>query len=390
MDDLLRTAGRILSQSLNQPVALRCERTWDGAKSIVLRCSLQGTVSSDPPSVIVKQSKHGAILEDWAASLFLGQLAHEPPLAPRCYGGDRAAQMIVLEDLGDGEGPSALDLVLGADPGRATDALVERLRLLGELHAATAGRGDAFARIRQALGPARPVKPLYKDPWSDARGGALSEQDRQQAVREYRSNLQVLGLLPPDAVDEEIDRVTLRVEGDPGPFLALCQGDVNEPGGCIRCRGRLRLYDFDCTGLRHALLEGLAGRLTWGAAARIPADVVRAMEAAYRQALMVGCAAARDETIYRCALAEAAARWHVFHVTWRLLTALERDYPRGITRLRQQLLAWLDGFVAIVEECGHMTALGVSARGLAARLRRQWPPDVVELPLYPAFRRCAP
>ena len=87
------------------------------------------------------------------------------------------------------------------------------------------------------------------------------------------------------------------------------------------------------------------------------------------------------------ALAEAAARWHVFHVIWRLPTALERDYLRGITRLRQQLLAWLEEFAGVAEECGHATALGSSARALAARLRAQWLPDVVHLPFYPAFRR---
>jgi hypothetical protein len=111
------------------------------------------------------------------------------------------------------------------------------------------------------------------------------------------------------------------------------------------------------------------------------------MEEAYREALAAGCAAARDDVLYRRGLAEAAARWHVFHVIWRLPTALERDHQRGITRLRQQLLAWLEGFAAVAEECGHATALGASARALAARLREQWPPDVVDLPFYPAFRR---
>jgi hypothetical protein len=155
----------------------------------------------------------------------------------------------------------------------------------------------------------------------------------------------------------------------------------------MRTGTTLRFFDFDCGGFRHALLEGLAGRLTWGATSRIPTGVVGAMEEAYRQALAAGYAAARDDGLYRRGLAEAAARWHVFHVIWRLPTALERDHQRGITRLRQQLLAWLEGFAAVAEECSHATALGASALALAARLRERWPPDVVELPFYPAFRR---
>src|SRR5262249_49871209 len=144
-----------------------------------------------------------------------------------------------------GEGPGTRELLLGDDPDRAAAALVEHLRLVGELHGATTRRAEAYARVRRSLGPPRPPRPLYKDPWSDARGPALTEQYRRQAVREYRSSLEVLGLHPPPVTDEEIDLVTRRVEGDPGPFLAFCQGDLNEPGGCVRSRGRLRLFDFD-------------------------------------------------------------------------------------------------------------------------------------------------
>src|SRR5262245_22977538 len=268
MEELVRTAERILSGPLGRHAALRPERAWDGNKSTVLRCGLLDAAPPAPPSVIVKRSKHGAILEDWAASLLLEQVSHEPPFAPRCYGGDLLAQVIVLEDLGDGEGTGTRELLLGDDPDRAAAALVEHLRLVGELHGATAGRAEAYARVRQALGPPRPPKPLYEDPWSDARGPALTEQDRRQAVREYRSSLEALGLRPPAAADEEIDLVTRRVEGNPGPFLAFCQGDLNEPGGCARWRGQLRLFDFGGGGCRHALAAALARRLTSGASAR--------------------------------------------------------------------------------------------------------------------------
>src|SRR5262245_26574647 len=216
MEELVRTAERILSGPLGRHAALRPERVWDGSKSTVLRCGLLDAAPPTPPSVIVKRSKHGAILEDWAALLFLEQVPRDPPFAPRCYGGDLAAEVIVLEDLGDGEGPGTRELLLGDDPDRAAAALVEHLRLVGELHGATAGRADAYARVRRALGPPRPPRPLYKDPWSDARGSALTEQERLQAIREYRGSLEALGLRPPAAADEEIDRVTRGVEGDPG------------------------------------------------------------------------------------------------------------------------------------------------------------------------------
>ena len=124
----------------------------------------------------------------------------------------------------------------------------------------------------------------------------------------------------------------------------------------------------------------------WGCEAQIPAWVVRTMEGAYREALAVGCVVARDEAMYTRAVAEAAAWWHIFHVIWRLPTALAYDYQRGLTSLRQQMMAWLEAFAVLTEECKHMGALGHSARVLRRRLQALWPRDMAERPYWPAFR----
>ena len=60
MEELVRTAERILTGPLGRQVALRPERAWDGDKSTVLRCSLLDTAPPAPPTVIVKRSKHAA------------------------------------------------------------------------------------------------------------------------------------------------------------------------------------------------------------------------------------------------------------------------------------------------------------------------------------------
>jgi hypothetical protein len=385
MDQVIANARRLLSSRFATPFVLHPVHRWEGHKSIVFRCRVQGPGASLPASVVVKQSKQGAILEDWAACQFLQQIPHDPPFAPECYGGDLGSQMVVLEDLG-GDGPNTHDLLLAHDPAKATAALLEHIRLMGQLHAATIGQRETYNRIRTALGPILPPKPLYKDPWSMPRGDPMTEHDRGQAIQDYRSACFLVGLTPSGAVAEEIERVTARVEADPGPFLAFCQGDVNTPDNCLRWNGRLRLLDFDSSGFRHALVEGLAGRLTWGCMSRIPGQVVREMDRAYREELATRCIAAGKDQVYRQALVEAAARWHIFHVVWRLPTAWERDYLRGLTTLRQQLLAWLDAFVEIVSAFGVTTALGASAQALAHRLRQEWSPEEVELPYYPAFR----
>ncbi len=384
--ETVRIAERILCRHFSPGIGLRPIRTWNGDKSTVLRCLVEPASSALPVTVIVKCSTCGAALEDQAAALFLEHVRYEPPFAPRCYGGDPANHTIVLEDLGDGDGPNTLDLLLGDDPEAAAAALVEHIRLTGELHAATAGKQADYLRLRGALGPILPSKPLYQDPWSNARGKPISPVDLKQACANYCNGLRGLGLSVSPRVIEEIEIVTDRVEADPGPFLAFCQGDLNTPGNCVRQAGRLRMFDFDASGFRHALLEGLAGRLTWGCMSRIPSPVMEAMDRAYRAAFQDGCPAARDERVYREAFVEAAARWHIFHVIWRLPTALERDYVRGLTTLRQQMIAWLDAFAEIVDIYGHTPVLGESARELAGRLRSLWLAEVGELPFYSVFR----
>jgi hypothetical protein len=388
---MLQTAEQILRRQLGRPVVLQPGRCWESSKSTVMRCLVRadggGPAAVEPSSVIVKRAKISRVLDDWAACLFLEQLPQQPALCPRCYGGDAGANVVVLEDLGDGHGLRTDEILLGEDPRRAAAALLEEMRLLGRLHAATAGRAQEYADLRASLGPLPPAKPLYEDPWSTALGHRFTDKEVAGAVACYRAAAASVGVNPPAGFDQEIERITARVEADPGEFLAFGRGDTNAPGISVRTGTGLRLFDFDCGGFRHALIEGLAGWLTWGCNARIPSDVVLAMDAAYRVELQAGCAAARDEEQYGRALVEAAGRWHLLHVISRLPTALERDYLRGwTTTLRQQLLGWLDAFADLAERAGDLVALSASARAVVRALRARWGPESLQLPFYPAFR----
>jgi hypothetical protein len=387
MHESIQIAERMLRDAFTDQLTLQSEPLWDGHKSAVVRCRVRQLVPSGAPeSVIVKHAKIGTILADWAAARFLTALPHDPPLAPYCYGGDLASQTLVLEDLGPGDAPNTYDVLMGDDPAAGAMALIEHMQLIGQLHAATQGRMGEYMRIRRGLGPPPAPPAIYHDPWPDAHADQVTEDQRRQAIQTYCDRLHAVDLLPTGAVADEIELVSRRVEVQPGAFLTFCQGDVNMPGNCVRRGAHLRLYDFDCGGFRHALTEGLAGRLTWGCVLRIPPDVLRKMDTAYRMALSVGCPEAHDDRRYAQALTEAAGRWHIFHIIGRLPTALERDYQRGPTSLRQQFLAWMEAFAAITEAAGHLTALGQVARMLARRLRTQWPAEVARLPSYPAFR----
>jgi hypothetical protein len=404
---LIRTAERVLTDAHGVQVRLRWGETFPGGlagKSTVIRCHVVQGPAGLPPSVIVKQVREHLpakryqpdspsipnaahqLFDDWAALQFLGGLGGEPPRAPALYGGDRDTGVIVMEDLGAGDGPSTHELLHGEDPERAEAALIDYVAAIGRLHAATIGRSEEHRRIRDALGPRPAPLPLYHDPWPNARECPSPLAAIATAVQQFEAGFAAVGLRPRAGVDAEIEAVTRAVEECPGPFLALCQGDQNGVGGVMRCRSGLRFFDFDCGGFRHALLEGIPARMTWGGMVRVPAGVIDRMEATYRTELAKERPEAADDAVFHRAMAEASARWHIFHVIHRLPDALEKDRPRGPSTLRQQALAWIDAFAGLSEEFGHFPALGQSAGEMAERLRVLWPPEVHQVPYYPAFR----
>jgi hypothetical protein len=119
---------------------------------------------------------------------------------------------------------------------------------------------------------------------------------------------------------------------------------------------------------------------------RIPARILPLMDTAYQTQLKQRYPQMSDATL-RQALVEAGARWHIFHVVHRLPDALMNDRQRGLTTLRQQVIAWLTAFADLSEEFGYMQALGASARSMVARLCEVWSAETGKLPYYPAFRR---
>ena len=368
--------------------------------SIVLRCHTDDTAAAAPASFIVKQAKaelfgydprspegpnaaHG-LFNDWAAAQFLSAIPSDPPLAPVFYGGSREAGFILLEDLGDGEAPNTHDALHGTDPELAEQTLIEHAALIGQLHAATIGRAEEYQSIRAALGPAPTPEKLFQDPWSEARR-LIAASEIDEAIRLYQASFAALGVRPQAGVADEIEFITAVVEQDPGPFLAYCKGDQNMAGDYIRCGAKPRLFDFDAGGFRHALIEGMPGRMTWGCMMRLPKRLLPRMESAYRARLAQGYAAVADDGVFHRAMVAAGGRWHALHVIHRLPDALASDRQRGPTTLRQQVLAWLEAFADLSEEYGQLPALGTSARDMAGRLHELWSNEVSSLPYYPAF-----
>jgi hypothetical protein len=399
---IVKFAEALLSLRFDQEVRLVRDRVFSGFKSVVVRCRVESSGAGLPEALIVKKAREDRggyfpdnqaapnaaheLFNDWAAARFLDGLGHDPPLAPRFYAGDRKHGLIVLEDLGDGEAPNTTDALQGHDPQLAERTLVEHSALLGQLHAATMGRYEEYRQIRLGLGPAPHPLKLYHDPWSEARLSPIPASEVDEAISSYQAALAALGLRSRPGAEDEIAYVTSVVEANPGPFLAYCKGDQNAAGDYLRLKTWPRFFDFDQGGFRHALIEGMPGRMTWGCQMRVPARVKSDMERAYQAALSRGYAEVADDSVFYRGMVEAGARWNILHVIHRVPAALSGDYQRGLTTLRQQVVAWLEAFADISDERQQLQALGKSARDAVKRLRALWPAEVCSLPYYPAFR----
>ena len=389
---LLREDAFAASPNKQGSVVLRC-RVEDGpgdlpATLIVKQVRLDGGRKDGPyrPDSAVGPNIAFGFFNDWAALQLLQQVGGTRPLAPILYAGDRPRGLLVMEDLGKGIGGNPADILAGTDPEAAAQALLDYTRANGLLHGSTAGRANDFYRLRYRLGPTPAPLPLCREPWQDARRAAIAEPEIDALIQRYQGQCLALSVQAHPGCEAEIAEVVQKVENPPAAFLALSQGDQNGLGGQMRCGARLRFFDFDTAGFRHALREGAPQRITWGAMLRVPAELVQAMDRAYQTEFARGCPAAAQDAVFRRALVEAGGHWNLFHVLERLPAGLEKDGLRGATSLRTQVMGWLDGFAAMAEEFDHLPALAHTTRLLLAQLRRRWPPHVHTPPLWPPFR----
>jgi hypothetical protein len=298
---ITKIAGQVLSEQWGKALRLSPEKVFSTQGSIVTRCRLidgptdiprtfivkkvqVDTIRYEPDSPEVPNSAH-RLFNDWAAAKFLSEIPFDSSLSPIFYGDSRDHGLIVIEDLGDGDGPNTTEALGGNDPARTEQLLNEHAALIGQLHGATMGRFEQYRRLRNTLGPKPRPQKIYQDPWSDAQVCPIPESEIDEAIRTYHASFATVGIRPQSGADEEIELITAAVEENPGPLLAYSKRDQNGAGDYIRRGGKPRLFDFGAGGFRHALIEGMPWRMTWGCMMRIPSRIWPAMEWAYRCSL---------------------------------------------------------------------------------------------------------
>ncbi|MEU6787728.1 hypothetical protein ABZ912_51790 [Nonomuraea angiospora] len=288
-------------------------------------------------------------------------------LAPRVVAADPAAGLVVLEDLAP---RVALDGLLRAD---GTAAHGERLeafaRVRGELNAVTAGRAEAYYARRAALGAVDRVAGCA------GRFAGFREEGRLQVA--------ALGVEVAGGAERELAVVLEELE-DPGPFLALSNGDPEANNVLVRAAGApdARVIDFEFAGFTHALHDAVCLYVPGPAWLSVDAG----MGAAYRRALAVGVPEAQDDRRFGFGLAAACFSYALL----RLQRLSQVDGRAAGDDSRVQLVATVEAAARVAEWFGVLPGLAGWAWRVGEALRRRWPDadvDVAALPAFTARRR---
>jgi hypothetical protein len=284
------------------------------------------------------------LLAERSALEFLAALDLTPKLLAAGDG------LLVLEDLGPR--PSLRELLLEGDD----TALVDFARSLGRLHAATAGRAAEYY-----AGPGA---------WADPR------VDRETYLALWRDgvdHLASLGTAMSTAAAHELAEVIAEIV-EPGPFLALSNGDVGLNNYLVLGPGDGRLIDFEAAGFRNVLAE-VTDLYTPGPMWITLGDP-SPLEAAYRAEFPVA-----DDRAYGRVAAGGACVW----AARRLATLPKIDARPSGDASRLHRVATMEAAADTAERFGCLPALRDWARAGAAALRRRWPDADIDLAALPPY-----
>ena len=263
-------AENVLYKAFKGDVRLKMETEFDTDQATVLRCRVIESSPGVPRSVVVKKAlpADGRVFQpnvpadmvvrffnDWAGLEFLSKISGGDSPAAQFYGGNREKGLMVIEDLGDGR--NFYGSLRGESPTAATAELIKLARALGKMHALTIRQKAVYDNIRDRLGP-RDRPPSMTDEWRRL-VGKLDEVCGRIGVKPHRGAKTEMKTVA--AFIAAPGRFSAYTHGDPIPMNALPVGDER------------KLFDFEFGGFRHALRDGIYGRVcfpTWYHINRVP------------------------------------------------------------------------------------------------------------------------
>jgi hypothetical protein len=346
---------------------------YAGAANTVLRYDFVADDEAHPQTVIVKWARRfpELVAREAAGLAFLNTYVPLNTMAPRCYGLDRTAGLLVLEDLPITEAQRLGQILFTADHQAAREGLVSLMRTLGAMHAIGYREHAHYKQLceqYQVFGQGHhPVANLLTD------------------LGDLLPLLSHYGVMSPPALARDLRTVSAALLPS-SSLLTFTHGTATPANTFITPTG-VRLIDLEASGYRDALLDGAFPRIRslfsiW--ARTLPLAEQHLMEQAYREEFAAGCPAMSDDAHYHPALAAACAAW-LAALCARIPLVVEQDRPWGQATWRQRIIAGLEQFVLIADETRQLPALATAAQQLATQLCKQWPPEDCRLPLYPAF-----
>ena len=226
----------------------------EGERHLVLGCELTHKPNNAPRTAIVKCAQQhendiqvggfissDMLLNEWTSLKFLGDLDTETTFAPNVICGDIDSRLIVTEGIANAE--RLVEPILGEDSDKAEQSLISFARFLGKMHATTAGKSQDFERHLSNVG----------EP------GPNDGEHRRRILAHLKWVLDHLELSPTPSFHDEVEHV-LDAMLNTGPFLSFVHGDPCPDNVLISGSG-IRLIDFENAGFKHALIEGVYGRL---------------------------------------------------------------------------------------------------------------------------------
>ncbi|MFI8535029.1 hypothetical protein ACIGMX_32885 [Streptomyces aquilus] len=274
-------------------------------------------------------------------------------LTPRVIAADLSAGLVVMEDLAP---RTALDHLLRRDGAAAhVDRLAAFARARGELSAATVGRADTYYARQTALGPI--------DPAADQ--GTRFARLRDEAY----GHAAALGTPITGPAANELGDALAELT-DPGPFLALTNGDAETNNILLNESGPTdaRLIDFEHAGYTHALIDAVCLYVPGPAWMSVGDPVATGLADHYRRALARGVPEAEDDRRYGFGLAAACISWAI--VRLQRFALLDTRSPGDPSR--PQLIETLEAAARTAETHRALPHLTSWARRTADLLRRRW------------------
>ncbi|MDQ1006322.1 hypothetical protein QFZ82_000807 [Streptomyces sp. V4I23] len=361
---------RLLSRAFEGPVVVEsCEQLAPWA---VLRARLADPGPGRPSTVIVKWARDNAagrrtepdrIRTEFAALCFLARDLRLS-LASRPLALDPAGPMIALEDLGPRHSLETVLRERGA--GDATiPHLIAFAEALGRLNAATAGEAARFReRMREAGGVER---------------GSEGEAPSERTVRAAVAFAASMGAGVTGAAEADL-AAALEELADPGPFLALTNGDSGMNNFLLGDTGG-RLIDFEAAGFRHALTSASNLHVPGPPWITVADPVALGLEDAYRTALGSTVPQALDDRRFGFGMA-AASLAHALQRLGRLPVLLRRAPGDASHR---QMISTLEAAARAAETHRALPGLAGWARRVADMLRSRWRHADADFTACPAF-----